>query len=203
MKKIIGLLLSVNLVACGGGSDSPTPEIPQTPAVFKADACYLMSTNMGDIELAIDMTNTPLTGKNFKQYVDKGFYNGTLFHRAVNNFVIQGGGFTTGLQAKATDGPIKNEASVGFSNDRGTLAMARTSAPDSATSQFFINVLDNPQLDYSASSYGYAVFGKVISGMEVVDQISITPVHSVNGFNDVPVDDVLIESVTEMNCPAI
>ncbi|QSX38234.1 peptidylprolyl isomerase [Shewanella sedimentimangrovi] len=203
MKRIIGLALSVNLVACGGGSDSPAPEVPETPAVFKADACYLMSTNMGDIELAIDMTNTPLSGKNFKQYVDKGFYNGTLFHRAVNNFVIQGGGFTTGLQAKATDSPIKNEARVGFSNDRGTLAMARTSAPDSATSQFFINVLDNPQLDYSASNYGYAVFGKVISGMEVVDQISITPVHSVNGFSNVPVDDVLIESVTEMNCPAL
>lgn len=191
------------MIACGGGSDSTAPEIPETPLVFKADTCYLMSTSMGDIELAIDMTNTPLTGKNFKQYVDKGFYDGTLFHRAVNNFVIQGGGFTTGLEVKATDAPIKNEASVGFSNDRGTLAMARTSVSDSATSQFFINVLNNPQLDYSASSDGYAVFGKVISGMEVVDQISIAPVHSVNGFNNVPMNDILIQAVTVMNCPAL
>lgn len=202
MKKIIGLLIGINLVACGGGSDDTAPEVPDNPVTFKADACYLMNTNLGDITLAIDTTNTPITGNNFKQYVDKGFYDGTLFHRAVNNFVIQGGGYTSGLVPKETDAAIKNEASVGFSNERGTFAMARTAAPDTATSQFFINVLDNPQLDYSASSYGYAVFGKVLSGMEVVDQISIAPVHNVNGFSDVPVDEVVIESVTEMNCPA-
>ncbi|MBT1443242.1 peptidylprolyl isomerase [Shewanella sp. JM162201] len=206
MKKIMGLLLCSQLVACGGSDsgDNGTTEPPVTdkPVSMKIDVCYLMSTNLGDMTLGIDLTNTPISGKNFKQYVDKGFYNGTLFHRAVSNFVVQGGGFTSGLKPKAGDAPIKNEARVGLSNERGTLAMARTSAPDSATSQFYINVLNNPQLDYSASNHGYAVFGKVLSGMEVADQISIAPVHNVNGFSHVPVTEIVINTVAEVNCPA-
>lgn len=208
MKRITGLLLasslSMVLSACGGGEDDLTPNIPKpdpTPPSLSADVCYLMSTTKGDLTLAIDLTHMPITGKNFKQYVDKSFYNGTLFHRTINNFMIQGGGFTTGLQSKPTSSPIKNEAAVGISNKRGTIAMARTTVPDSATSQFFINVLDNPQLDASASNYGYAVFGKVVEGMDVVDQISIVPTKTSNGFNDTPVTEILINSVTETNCP--
>ena len=127
-----------------------------------------MSTSLGDITLAIDTVNTPVTGKNFARYVEAKFYDGTLFHRVIHDFMIQGG--TSGLVGKPGFEPIVNEACVGFTNERGTIAMARTHAPNSATSQFFINTLDDPHLDQSASSYGYAVFGKVIIGMEVVDQ---------------------------------
>jgi peptidyl-prolyl cis-trans isomerase A (cyclophilin A) len=161
-----------------------------------------MNTSKGEMTLAIDLTNMPITGKNFKRYVDKSFYNGTLFHRTVDNFMIQGGGFTTGLNSKPTDAAIKNEAAVGISNKRGTIAMARTNDPDSATSQFFINVLDNPHLDASASSYGYAVFGKVVEGMDVADQISIVPTKNSGGFADTPVTEILINTVVETSCPA-
>ncbi|NMH64668.1 peptidylprolyl isomerase [Shewanella salipaludis] len=204
MKKLLVLTLSSLVFACGSGEDgNPVPPPvtpPETPPSLEADICYLMSTSMGEIRLAIDLSNTQVTGQNFKQYADKGFYDGTLFHRAIDNFVIQGGGFTTELTPKPADAPIKNEASVGLSNKRGTLAMARTNDPDSATSQFFINILDNPQLDASASSYGYAVFGEVTQGMEVVDQISIVETATVKGMADVPKTEVLIDSLTEVTC---
>ncbi|MCL1058162.1 peptidylprolyl isomerase [Shewanella gelidimarina] len=199
MKKLFPLLACLTIVACGSES-SDSPDIPEPPKVvpeLKADVCYLMSTTKGDMTLAIDLTNMPVTGKNFKEYVDSSFYNGTLFHRTINNFMIQGGGFTTGLVFKPTNDPIINEASVGISNDRSTVAMARTDNPNSATSQFFINVLDNPHLNASASSAGYAVFGQVISGMEVADQISIVTTQG----NDIPVDEILINSVVEISCP--
>lgn len=210
MKTFTGLLfasgLTLLLTACGGSSEEDsTPVIPTpdpTPPALSADICYLMDTSKGDITLAIDLTNMPITGKNFKQYVDKSFYNGTLFHRAVNNFVIQGGGFTTGLKSKPTSAPIVNEAAVGISNERGTISMARTDNPNSATSQFFINILDNSDLDASTSSYGFAVFGKVVEGMEVVDQISIVPTKTSGGFAYTPVEEIFINSVTETNCPA-
>lgn len=210
MKTFTGLLfasgLTFLLTACGGSSEEDsTPVIPTpdpTPPALSADICYLMDTSKGDITLAIDLTNMPITGKNFKQYVDKSFYNGTLFHRAVNNFVIQGGGFTTGLKTKPTSAPIVNEAAVGISNERGTISMARTDNPNSATSQFFINILDNSDLDASTSSYGFAVFGKVVEGMEVVDQISIVPTKTSGGFAYTPVEEIFINSVTETNCPA-
>ncbi|WOT03774.1 peptidylprolyl isomerase [Shewanella youngdeokensis] len=206
MKRFLPLLTCLIITACGSGSDDsskPTPIIEPEVPTLSADVCYLMSTTKGDISLAIDLTNTPITGNNFKDYVDSDFYAGTLFHRAINNFMIQGGGLTSGLVTKAANDPIINEASVGISNERGTIAMARTSAPDSATSQFFINVLDNPHLDASDSSDGYAVFGKVISGMDIADAISIVDTHAVSGRVDVPVTEILITSVTEMSCPSI
>ncbi|GCF88048.1 MULTISPECIES: peptidylprolyl isomerase [unclassified Shewanella] len=209
MKKLSGLLFvgCIALTGCEGSTDgdlTPTPPTPDpTPPALAADVCYLMKTTKGDITLAIDLTNMPITGKNFKQYVDKSFYNGTLFHRTINNFMIQGGGFTTGLKSKPTSASIKNEAAVGISNKRGTIAMARANAPDTAASQFFINVLDNPHLDASASSYGYAVFGKVVDGIEVADQISIVPTKNIEGFQDTPVQEILINSVTETSCPAV
>ncbi|QQX82182.1 peptidylprolyl isomerase [Shewanella sp. KX20019] len=196
MKKMFPLLACLTITACGSDS-SDTPEPPTVVPALKADVCYLMSTNKGDMTLAIDLTNTPVTGQNFKDYVDSGFYDGTLFHRTINNFMIQGGGFTTGLVSKPTNDPIINEASVGISNERNTIAMARTTNPDSATSQFFINVLDNPHLDASASNAGYAVFGQVISGMDIADQISIVPTLG----NDVPVDEITIDTVAEVSCP--
>ena len=150
----------------------------------------------GEYYTCIDLTNVPVTGNNFIDYVESDFYNGTLFHRSVNNFVVQGGGYTSGLVAKLGNAPIVNEANIGLSNKRGTIAMARTSAPDSATSQFFINILDNPQLDASSSNHGYAVFGEVTSGMEVVDQISVVSTNS----SDVPLTEILISSVTKTNC---
>ncbi|GIU19762.1 peptidylprolyl isomerase [Shewanella sp. MBTL60-007] len=197
MNKAIPLLLCVSLTACGGsdGENTETPPPAQAPDL-QADVCYLMSTTMGDITLAIDLTNMPITGSNFKTYADENFYNGTLFHRTINNFVIQGGGFTSGLVAKPGNDPITNEANVGISNERGTIAMARTNAAHSATSQFFINVLDNPQLDASSSSYGYAVFGKVLQGMDVVDQISIVDTDSA----DVPTTEIIINTLIETSC---
>ncbi|MDR8523679.1 MULTISPECIES: peptidylprolyl isomerase [Shewanella] len=199
MKKLVPAFLFLGLTACGG-SDNDSSEItpPKVVPDLQADVCYLMATTMGDITLAIDLTNMPVTGKNFKDYVDSGFYDGTLFHRVAYNFVIQGGGFTTGMVAKPGNDPIVNEADVGISNERGTIAMARTTAPDSATSQFFINVLDNPQLDASSSSYGYAVFGKVVEGIEIVDQINIVDTGS---NSEIPVEEVIINSVTELTCP--
>ncbi|MCL1137151.1 peptidylprolyl isomerase [Shewanella pneumatophori] len=201
MNKLLPAFLCLGLAACGG-SDSDSADItpPKEIPDLQADACYSMATNMGEITLAIDLTNMPITGKNFKGYVDDGFYGGTLFHRVAHNFVIQGGGFTTGMVAKPGNDPIVIEADVGISNERGTIAMARTSNPNSATSQFFINVLDNPQLDASSSSYGYAVFGKVVEGIEIVDQINI--VDTVDG-SEVPVNEVVINSVTEASCPAV
>ncbi|ABV87267.1 peptidylprolyl isomerase [Shewanella pealeana] len=198
MNKAIPLLFCMTLAACGG-SETDNVEIPQPPIQapnLQADICYQMSTTMGDILLAIDLTNMPITGQNFKSYADEGFYTGTLFHRTINNFVIQTGGFTSGLVYKPGNEPIVNEADIGISNKRGTIAMARTSAADSATTQFFINVLDNPQLDATDANYGYAVFGKVLQGMDVVDQISIVETDS----NDVPKTEIIINSLTESSC---
>ncbi|WP_299806308.1 peptidylprolyl isomerase [uncultured Shewanella sp.] len=198
MNKATPLLLCITLSACGG-SDADNSEITQPPIQapeLQADICYLMSTTMGDITLAIDLTNMPITGENFKSYADDSFYTGTIFHRTINNFVIQGGGFTSGLVHKPANDPIVNEADVGISNERGTIAMARTNAPDSATTQFFINVLDNPQLDSTDTNFGYAVFGKVLQGMDIVDQISIVDTNS----NDVPKVEIVINSLTETSC---
>lgn len=211
-KLLLAAGLGFTLTACGGGDGDSTlvpPPVTQPPVtppeqpLLAADVCYLMNTTKGDITLAIDLTNTPITGKNFKQYVDKSFYDGTLFHRTINNFMIQGGGLTKGLVGKPGDAPIKNEASVGFSNERGTIAMARTSNPDSATSQFFINVIDNPLLDHNANTNeaGYAVFGQVVDGFDVMDQISIVPTHTRSGYADTPVSEITINKVTETTCP--
>ncbi len=208
MKLMYPLLFALTLSACGGSSDSSTtdpvepvdPNPPVEEKELQADICYIMSTSLGDITLAIDTTNTPITGENFKTYVEEEFYNGTIFHRVIHNFVSQGGGFTSGLVAKPTNDPIELESNVGLSNARGTIAMARTNVANSATSQFYINALDNTQLDYSSSTNpGYAVFGQVVQGMEVVDQINITDTNS----SDVPTTDIVINTVTETTCPQV
>ncbi|MCP5419552.1 MAG: peptidyl-prolyl cis-trans isomerase [Gammaproteobacteria bacterium] len=157
-------------------------------------------TNYGVIGIELDHEQAPLTAANFLQYAQEGFFNGTLFHRVIPNFMIQGGGLEPGMVNKPTRAPIKNEAANGLKNKIGTLSMARTSDPHSATAQFFINVSDNDFLDYPGrDGWGYAVFGKVVEGMDVVNQIVSVPTTSRRGHQDVPVEDVLIENteVTE------
>ncbi|MBC7499546.1 MAG: peptidylprolyl isomerase [Herminiimonas sp.] len=155
-----------------------------------------MKTSLGDTVLELYPNNAPITVNNFLQYVSAGFYTNLIFHRVFPNFVIQGGGFNASLQQAVTRSAIKLEASNGLSNLRGTIAMARTSVADSATSQFFINTVDNVTLDTSGG--GYAVFGKVVSGLTtVVDKIAAVPTTTVNGVGDVPVTPVVITSTTQ------
>jgi len=156
-------------------------------------------TNFGEITLELNAEKAPITVANFLQYVDSGFYNGTIFHRVINGFMIQGGGFDGKMQQKASADEIKNEADNGLANDIYTIAMARTSAPHSASNQFFINVGNNDFLNYTApnsSGWGYCVFGKVTAGMDVVDKIKKVATTSRNGHQDVPVEIVIIESAT-------
>lgn len=153
-----------------------------------------LKTNMGNIIIELDAEKAPITVANFLKYVNSGFYDGVIFHRVIANFMIQGGGFTKDMQRKPTNPPIKNEADNGLKNLRGTISMARTSIPDSATSQFFINHRDNTNLDYSPGNPGYAVFGKVVEGMETVDKIAAVKTGITAGMRDVPVEPVIIES---------
>ena len=158
----------------------------------------VIETNMGNIEVELNSEKAPATVENFLKYVDDGFYDNTIFHRVIEDFMIQGGGFTTQGQQKDTREPIKNEATNGLKNDRGTIAMARTQVVDSATAQFFINHADNDFLnhrDTSVQGYGYAVFGKVISGMDVVDEIAGVPTYSRMGMADWPVEEVVIQRI--------
>ena len=158
----------------------------------------LMETSLGDIKIELDQAKAPISTKNFLSYVGDKFYDGTIFHRVIGNFMIQGGGFTSEMKQKSTKDQIKNEAGNGLSNKRGTLAMARTNVVDSASSQFFINVVDNNFLDHQDNSpqgFGYAVFGKVIDGMDVVDKIKAVKTGMKVGFQDVPMEAVVIKSV--------
>jgi cyclophilin family peptidyl-prolyl cis-trans isomerase len=158
----------------------------------------LMETSMGCITIELYKDKAPISARNFLNYVKEGFYDGLVFHRVIKDFMIQGGGMDASLQPKKTKFAIKNEATNGLSNKRGTVAMARTSVVDSATSQFFINVADNIPLDYRGKTpdlYGYAVFGQVVDGMDVVDAIRAVKTGSRMGYSDVPVDPVVINSV--------
>ncbi|MDA9982660.1 peptidylprolyl isomerase [Gammaproteobacteria bacterium] len=155
-----------------------------------------MTTNFGVIEIELFTEQAPNTTANFTQYVNDGFFDGLIFHRVIPNFMIQGGGFEPGMKQKSPKAPIQNEADNGLKNERGTLSMARTNDPHSATSQFFISVKDNAFLDFKskdASGWGYTVFAKVVSGMDVVDSIAQTPTGNSGGHGDVPLEDVVIE----------
>ena len=158
-----------------------------------------METSMGSIVLELDAGKAPATVANFLAYAREGFYDGTIFHRVISNFMIQGGGFTEDMKQKPTQAPVQNEADNGLSNDTGTIAMARTSDPHSATAQFFINVKDNKFLNFSGKSaqgWGYAVFGRVTEGMDVVNAIKGVSTASRGPFDDVPVESVVIEKVS-------
>jgi cyclophilin family peptidyl-prolyl cis-trans isomerase len=154
-----------------------------------------LETTMGDIVIELDEKASPVTVKNFLAYVEESFYDGTIFHRVIPNFMIQGGGFTPDMVQKQTHPPIINESNNGLKNDRGTIAMARLPQPDSATSQFFINHRDNPGLNYVPNKPGYAVFGKVVEGMDTVDKIAAVKTGQKGRFADVPVEPVVIKSV--------
>jgi peptidyl-prolyl cis-trans isomerase B (cyclophilin B) len=158
-----------------------------------------LSTNFGDITLELNADKAPITVANFLQYVENGFYDGVIFHRVIDGFMVQGGGFDANMKQKATKDEIKNEADNGLVNDKYTVAMARTSVPDSASSQFFINVGDNDFLNHTgktASGWGYCVFGKVVEGMDVVDKIRAVKTTSKSGHQDVPVEAVIIEKAS-------
>ncbi len=155
-----------------------------------------LKTNLGDIVIELDFEKAPKTSENFAQYVRDGFYDGTIFHRVINNFMVQGGGFLPGMVEKQTREPIENESNNGLSNLTGTIAMARTMEPHSATAQFYINVADNKFLDFpSQDGWGYCVFGKVTDGMDVINQIKGVDTTGRMGHQDVPVDDIVIEKV--------
>lgn len=200
---LAGCGLVAALSGCGGGTDTnggtsttdvaanaPAPAPPADPVKVT------MVTSKGTIQLELYPDKAPVTVENFVSYVKKGHFDGTLFHRVIPGFMIQGGGFTEKLEEKPTDAPIKNESDNGLKNDRGTIAMARTGDPDSATSQFYINVADNEGLNYpNADGHGYAVFGKVTEGMDVADKIVSVPTTSKEVGDDVPVDAILIKSV--------
>jgi peptidyl-prolyl cis-trans isomerase A (cyclophilin A) len=158
----------------------------------------VIETSLGNVTVELFQKEAPISTQNFLDYAKSGFYNGTVFHRVIPGFMIQGGGFTADLSLKPTKAPIKNEAANGLKNQRGTLAMARTNIVDSASSQFFINVANNEFLNHregGPAAYGYAVFGKVTSGMEVVDKIAATPTGMKHGMGDVPLTPIVIKSV--------
>ena len=158
-----------------------------------------LHTNYGDIELELDFEKAPKSAANFKQYAEDGFYDGTIFHRIINNFMIQGGGFNEDMSQKETRDTLENEADNGLKNDTGTIAMARTADPHSATAQFFVNVADNDFLNHSSKTsqgWGYAVFGKVSKGMDVIEKLKTVKTGSAGPHQDVPVEAVLIERVT-------
>ncbi len=182
--KLLFLALVLIIVSCESTNEHPV---------------VIMETNMGTIEMVLDAEKAPISVENFLSYVEEGFYDGTIFHRVIDGFMIQGGGFKPGLSQKAAHQAIKNEADKAGKNKRGTLAMARTSNPDSATAQFFINLVDNGFLDHRSKSidgWGYCVFGKVTEGMDVVDKIAKAKTGSKQGYDDVPTEDVIIEKVT-------
>ncbi|MEY3660293.1 MAG: peptidyl-prolyl cis-trans isomerase [Pseudomonadota bacterium] len=158
-----------------------------------------LHTNHGDIVLELDFAKAPLTAANFLQYAQDGHYDGTVFHRVISNFMIQGGGFEPGLKQKKTRAPVQNEADNGLRNEIGSIAMARTSDPHSASCQFFINVAPNDFLNFRSKTpqgWGYCVFGRVVDGMDVVNQIKSVPTGNKQGHGDVPIEDVVISSVS-------
>jgi len=165
--------------------------------VHAADPVVILKTSMGEIDIQLDPTHAPISTENFLKYVNEKFYDGTIFHRIIPGFVVQGGGFTPDMTQKQTHPPIKNEATNGLHNLRGTISMARTNDPDSATSQFFLNLVNNSdKLDPDAAPGGYAVFGKITKGLDVLDKMATVPTTSKGPFQDVPVQPVTLISAT-------
>lgn len=161
-----------------------------------ANPQVVLVTNQGEITLELDAVKAPISTANFLAYVDAGHYNGVIFHRVIPGFMVQGGGYDESFRERTTRAPIKNEADNGLRNLRGTIAMARTQVVDSATAQFFINLVDNSFLDHGSRDFGYAVFGKVVSGLEYVDAIARTPTGRKGGHSDVPVSAITIQSAS-------
>lgn len=192
---LAGVCMLIAGLAC---AQNTTPAAPlATPATQETRKMTIMiETSLGNMTAELDADKAPLTVSNFLSYVDQQFYDGTIFHRVMPEFMIQGGGFTPQMRQKSTQPPIKNEAANGLKNDRGSLAMARTGNPDSATSQFFINHKNNPNLNRpNPDGYGYAVFGKLIDGLDVLDKIAAVATGNTGGHQNVPVTPVEIKSI--------
>jgi peptidyl-prolyl cis-trans isomerase B (cyclophilin B) len=187
--KSLSVLLLGAMLCCNAQASTSS----QSPAHKGKHNMVKLHTNHGDITIELDAEKAPETVKNFLSYTNSGFYDGTIFHRVIDNFMIQGGGFEPGMKQKKVNAPIKNEAANGLKNDNYTVAMARTGDPHSATAQFFINTTDNGFLNYPGQDgWGYAVFGKVVEGKEVVDAIGKVKTGNRSGFQNVPVEDVII-----------
>jgi len=198
-------LRTLGIAAClamSAMASTPAAADSSTPSQGKSMSTsprVKLQTNQGDIVIELNAEKAPNTVANFLNYVNSGFYDGTVFHRVINNFMIQGGGFEAGMKQKPTEAPVKNEADNGLKNNKYTIAMARTSDPHSATAQFFINVADNDFLNFTAptsNGWGYAVFGQVVEGTEVVDKIKTVRTGNKGFHQDVPVEDVVIEKAT-------
>jgi len=198
--RLLTAALAISLpLAALAQAPAPAPTTPAAPSscAQKGNAVKVkLTTSMGPIVIELDKAKAPISTENFVKYVESGHYNGTIFHRVIDNFMIQGGGFTDKMQQKPTQPPIKNESTNGLKNDNYTVAMARTSIRDSATSQFFINVKDNDFLNYSGETpqgHGYAVFGKVVEGKDVVDKMKKVPTGNSMGHQNVPTTPIVIE----------
>ena len=203
---LVMLLIPIVMVIWSCTQNQPTQsENEQTKPIQGetkgGNPMVIMSTSLGDIKMELYQDKAPITVQNFLSYVNDGFFDGTIFHRVIPNFMVQGGGFTQDMQQKPTKAPIKNEADNGLKNDVGTIAMARTGVVDSASSQFFINQADNDFLNHGSRDFGYAVFGKVVEGMDVVNKIAGVKTGRLGPFQDVPLEPVLINSVRVVESP--
>jgi cyclophilin family peptidyl-prolyl cis-trans isomerase len=194
-------MLSIAVAVLTAQVSGAAPAAPAATPAWSKGPVVVMQTSKGRIVLGLDRGAAPLSVANFVQYAHARFYDGTIFHRVIRDFMIQGGGFDQKLVQKATRAPVRNESKSGLSNRRGTVALARTPEPHSATAQFFINLVDNTRLDGSPSEFGYAVFGEVLEGMDVVDSIAAGPTQRKSGYSDVPVETVVIQSVREQARP--
>jgi len=197
-KRIVTLFWVAVLVVIGVQANAPMVKAEEQQSRGRIEPMVVMETSEGTITIELWAEKAPMTVKNFLRYVDEGYYDGTVFHRVIDGFMIQGGGLTADLKPKETRDPIKNEASPELKNERGTIAMARTNMINSATSQFFINVVDNDflnQKNKTPMGFGYCAFGKVVAGMDVVDKIKEVPTSTQGQFENVPVNPVVIKSI--------
>jgi peptidyl-prolyl cis-trans isomerase A (cyclophilin A) len=188
------LLVSMVLAATQAGAPGTTPKADAAAKPAEADPVVVLDTSLGAIKIELNRAKAPVSVDNFVKYVRAKHYDGTIFHRVIPNFMIQGGGMDETMKEKPANPPIKNEGRNGLRNERGTIAMARLNAPDSATAQFFINVKNNSALDYGINGAGYAVFGRVIEGMDVVDKIVAVRTTTKRSYEDVPVTPVVIKT---------
>lgn len=206
LTRMPGFSLSAFIIACAasialsmGSAAQAASSTPTEGKPMSSTPRVKLQTNHGDIIIELDAEKAPKSVENFLTYVNEGFYDGTVFHRVINNFMVQGGGFDSSMKQKQTNAPLENEANNGLKNDRYTLAMARTSDPHSATAQFFINIADNDFLNFTSptpNGWGYAVFGKVVEGTDVVDKIKSVKTGTKGFHQDVPTEDVIIEKAT-------
>jgi peptidyl-prolyl cis-trans isomerase A (cyclophilin A) len=188
-------MLVLALVAALAAQTSPVSSTPQPTAKAMPNPVVIIKTSLGSVEVELFPDKAPKTVENFLAYVKAGHYDGSVFHRVIAGFMVQGGGFDKAMNKKSTRAPVVNEAGNGLKNLTGTIAMARTSDPDSATAQFYINVADNESLNRATGNPGYTVFGKVVAGLDVVKKLEAAPTSTQNGMRDVPVTQLVIDSV--------